>query len=140
MTPKLSGDELREVFRAFLERVTAGGPIYGFSGTGVVEGFTINDPEWRFIIDGRKSPEPGRSFAWYEDSPKAPQVHIECFTDGETLDTAFCGELHVPTAVAAGRVRFKGDVRKAIRLLPAMLLVIPLYREVRMQYVRDGFR
>jgi hypothetical protein len=135
MVPSLSQPELRAVFEAFIRQVAAGERVRYFSGSGMVQGFTIHDPAWRFVLDGREPAREGRAFGFYLDDPHAPETVTEVFVGGETLDKVFCGELHVRSALAAGIIRFEGNLPFAIRLIPAVLEVVPLYRQFRTEYV-----
>jgi hypothetical protein len=137
MNPPLSEPELREVFVGFLDEVRRRGPLRGFSGCGVVYGFTVRDPDWRCVLDAREPGTPESAFVMHVDDPSAPAVTVEAFLDGDTLDKTFCGELHVRSAVANGRVVFKGDQPWAFRLLPVLLNVVPIYRAHRAIFARQ---
>jgi hypothetical protein len=135
MVPSLSQHELRAVFEAFIREVGAGERVRYFSGSGMVQGFTIHDPAWRFVLDAREPARAGRAFGFHIDDPDAPDTVTEVFAGGETLDKVFCGELHVRSAMTAGIIRFEGDMLFAIRLIPAVLEVTPLYRQFRSEFV-----
>jgi hypothetical protein len=136
MTPSLSHDELRAVFEAFIKEVGEGERVRYFSGSGMVQGFTIHDPAWRFVLDAREPARAGRAFGYHVDDPNAPKTITEVFASGETLDKVFCGELHVRSALTAGIIRFTGDMLFAIRLIPAVLEVAPRYRQFRTDFAR----
>ncbi|HTA38484.1 MAG TPA: hypothetical protein VK760_05390, partial [Candidatus Acidoferrales bacterium] len=106
----------------------------------MVQGFTIHDPSWRFVLDAREPAREGRAFGYYIDDPEAPKTTTEVFAGGETLDKVFCGELHVRSAMTAGIIRFEGDMLFAIRLIPAVLEVAPLYRQFRTDFVAASRR
>jgi hypothetical protein len=135
MVPSLSQRELHAVFEAFMKEVSSGERVRYYSGTGMVQGFTIHDPAWRFVLDAREPARDGRAFGLYVDDPEAPETITEVYVGGETLDKVFCGELHVRSAMTAGLIRFEGDLRFAIRMIPAVLEVAPLYRQFRTEFV-----
>ena len=135
MVPSLSQPELRAVFEAFIREISAGERIRYFSGSGMVQGFTIHDPACRFVLDAREPARAGRAFGFHLDDPHAPKTTAEVFVGGETLDKVFCGELHVRSAMTAGIIRIEGDLLFAIRLIPAVLEVVPRYRQFRTDFV-----
>ena len=139
MIPSLSRPELRELFTRFMFAVQANGPIRRLSGCGIVEAFAIHDPDWRVVMDTREPGTPDKAFALHIDDPNAPEPHVEVFIGGETLDKAFCGELHVRSALAAGLIRFEGDQPWAIRLIPVLMDVVPFYRSMRAKFAQERY-
>jgi putative sterol carrier protein len=53
---------------------------------------------------------------------------------GDVLDRMFGGELNVLAALATGQIKTKGDQISAVRLLPVMFALVPLYKAFREQY------
>ena len=125
-----SAQELRDIFGGFMQKMGAaeGG---GFSSSGVILAYTVTDPDARFVIDGSVKPTPGRAFAVHIDDPAAPEPHADIFMSADTLDKLYKGELQVMAAQAEGLVKAKGDPLVAMRLLPVMFRVVPLYRAYR---------
>jgi hypothetical protein len=134
--PSLSHAELRAVFEGFVRDLQSQGSLRRYSGVGVVEAFTIHDPAWRIVIDTRVPATPAKAFDLYVDDANAPEPHAEILIGGETLDKAFCGELHVRSAIGAGLIAVTGDQALVIRLIPVMMEVVPQYRAWRSEYVR----
>jgi hypothetical protein len=132
--PRLTHPEKREVFEGFLREVQGRGHLRGFSGCGIVQGYTITDPHWRFVLDAREPATPGEGFKVYIDDPNAPQPHAEIFGSGDMLDGAFCGEIHVRTALSEKLIRVQGDQSWTIRLIPVLMSLVPHYRTWRKAY------
>jgi len=102
-----------------------------FAGSGVIIGYTLTDPALRLVMDASVTPEPGRAFAFYIDDAKAPAPAVEFFMDADTFDKVYSGEAQPMALMMTGKVKSKGDVTVAMRLLPAMGAAIPHYKAYR---------
>jgi hypothetical protein len=134
MQPRLTHPELRDVFEGFLREIQSRGHLRGFSGCGIVQGFTIHDPSWRFVLDAREPATPDKGFRISIDDPDAPKTHSEIYGSGEMLDGAFCGEIHVRSALSEKLIRMRGDQAWTIRLIPVLMSLVPQYRAWRTEY------
>lgn len=99
-----------------------------FAGSGVVIAYTLTDPDLRIVNDGTVEPKPGRAFGFYLNDPAAPAPTVEFFTDADTFHRLYRGEEQPMALVLSGKVKTKGDVTAAMRLLPAMAAASTLYK------------
>jgi hypothetical protein len=102
-----------------------------FAGSGVIMAYTLNDPAMRMVLDASVKPEPGRAFDVYVDDASAPAPAVEFFLDADTFDKLYRGEVQPMALMMTGKVKAKGDVTVAMRLLPAMASAIPHYKKYR---------
>jgi SCP-2 sterol transfer family len=102
-----------------------------FAGSGVIMAYSLTDPALRMVLDASVAPEPGRAFDVYIDDPKAPEPAVEFFLDADTYDKLYRGEVQPMALMMTGKVKAKGDVTVAMRLLPAMASAIPHYKAYR---------
>jgi putative sterol carrier protein len=102
-----------------------------FAGSGIVIAYNLHDPDVRLVLDGRKTPEPGSAYLVYVNDPAAPQPNTEFTTDADSFDKIYRGEAQAMMMLMSGKVKTKGDLTGAMRLLPAMARIIPHYREYR---------
>jgi hypothetical protein len=103
----------------------------GFSGSGMIVGYTLTDIDVRIVLDGSVTPEPGRTMGVYVNDPAAPEPKTEFLMDSDTFDKIMSGDSQPMMLLMSGKVKAKGDVPAAMRLLPAMARVIPHYKEYR---------
>lgn len=99
-----------------------------FSGSGVIIAYTLTDPSLRIVLDASVTPESGHAYDTYVDDPKAPAPAIEFFMDADTFHKVYLGEAQPMALMMSGKVKSKGDVTAAMRLLPAMGAAIPHYK------------
>jgi len=102
-----------------------------FAGSGVIMAYSLSDPALRIVLDASVKPEPGRAFAVYVDDASAPAPAVEFSLDADTFDQLYRGEAQPMALMMTGKVKAKGDVTAAMRLLPAMGAAIPHYKKYR---------
>ncbi len=86
--------------------------------------FHYTDPDGRVTVDMR-----GPELRWeLGDSPLVPD--LELFQSADVAHRFWLGDLNVPLAIASRKVVSRGDIRKALALLPAVKPAFPLYRAV----------
>jgi putative sterol carrier protein len=124
-------DELRRVFGGFLDVVREDDKTKMFGGSGVIIGYRLTDLGVVLVLDATIEQQSGRHFDYYIDDQKAPKPHVTFDMTSETLDELFSGKVHAIQALATGRVKGHGNVAAAMKLLPAMARVIPLYKAYR---------
>lgn len=110
----------------FREEAASGGKF--FAGTGVICGYELSEPALRIVLDASVKPEPGRAFAVYIDDRGAPPVHVDLIMTADTFDKLYRGEAQAMGLLMSGKVKSKGDLTAAMRLLPALGTVIPHYK------------
>lgn len=123
-------NDLRETLRGFfteLARENDG----TFSGSGVVAAFSLNDPDARLVLDGSAPAKDGAYFGVHVDDPNAPEAVVELITDADTFDKIMRGEAQVMMLMMTGKLKSKGDVTRAMALMPAMTKAVPLYKAYR---------
>ena len=126
-------NQLATTLRGFFTELAAENDAT-FSGSGVVAAFTLSDPDARVVLDGSVPPAEGRYFGVHVNDDAAPQPQVELFTDSETFDKLLRGEAQVMTLMMTGKLKSKGDVTKAMALMPAMSKAVPLYAAYRQQH------
>jgi hypothetical protein len=119
-----------EVLGGFF-RQEAAGPDQGFASSGVIIAYNLSDPSVRIVLDASNGGAPGQGFKVYVNDAAAPQPMCEFFTDADTFDKLYLGEAQPMVLMMTGKVKAKGDVTAAMRLLPAMARVIPHYKAYR---------
>lgn len=128
-----TSQDLRDVFGGFLHAVAAG-DLKGFSGSGMVLAYTVSEPNARFVLDAREPAKPGAGFKVFVDDPKAPDASVDVIVTGDVLDRMYGGELNVMAALGKGLIKSKGDQLSAVRLLPVMYRLVPMYKSFRTNY------
>jgi len=130
MSAFANSKELRDLFGGFLGKLGRH-EQKGFSGSGIIMAYTVTEPSARFVIDAR---EAGHGYALFVDDERAPKAVVDVHLTGDTLDSMFCGDLNVMTAMAQGRIKAEGDQLLAVRMLPLMFRVVPLYKAFRADF------
>lgn len=128
-----TSQDLRDVFGGFV-RAVAEGDLKGFSGSGMVLAYTVSDPAARFVLDAREPGKPGAGFKVFVDDPNAPDPSVDIIVTGDVLDRMYGGELNVMAALGQGLIKSKGDQLSAVRLLPVMFRLVPMYKTYRNDY------
>jgi len=98
------------------------------AGSGAILAYTLTDPEVRIVIDGSIEPRSGHGLDYYINDPNAPAPHVEFFMDADTFHRLHLGEVQPMALVLSGKVKTKGDVSAAMRLLPAMGAAVQMYK------------
>ncbi|MBV8435345.1 MAG: SCP2 sterol-binding domain-containing protein [Candidatus Eremiobacteraeota bacterium] len=125
-------DDLRRVFGGFLQLVAEDDKTKLFAKSGMIVGYRLTDLDNALVVlDGTIEPQPGRHFGVYIDDPNAPKPAATFDLTSESLDDLYSGKLHAVQALALGKVRGHGKVNLAMKLLPAMARIIPLYKAYR---------
>lgn len=102
-----------------------------FAGSGLVVAFDLRDPAVRIVLDGRRTPEPGRAYDVYVNDAAAPKPNVEITLDADNFDKLYRGEAQAMMLLMTGKAKASGDITAAMRLLPAVARVIPNYKEYR---------
>jgi hypothetical protein len=110
----------------FREEAATGGKF--FAGSGLINAYTLTDLDLRVVLDASVPPEPGRTFGVYVNDPSAPEPAVEFLMDSETFDKLYRGEAQPMALLMTGKVKSKGNVTAAMKLLPALGAVIPHYK------------
>lgn len=131
MPPFENVEDLRRVFGGFLELVREDDKTKLFARSGAIISYVLTDIGATIVLDGTIEPKPGRHFDYYINDPQAPSPSVTFEMTSETLDDLFSGRLHALQALATGKAKGRGNVPSALKLLPAMVRVIPLYKTYR---------
>ena len=118
-------EQLYEVLDAMFTRATAQEAIAkAFLAGNFVLCFRYKDPEGQITIDLRKAP-----ITWeFDESELKPDLTM--IQSANTAHQFWLGRLNVPRAIATRKVVSRGPVAKALKLLPAVKPVFPIYAEV----------
>jgi 2-oxoisovalerate dehydrogenase E1 component len=123
MSPFADRSELYQVLGALFQRVADEPPVArALVADGLVLRFHYTEPEGQITVDLR-----GPELRW-ELGPSELRPTLEMFQSAEVAHRFWLGELNVPLALASRKVVARGDVAKALALLPALRPVFPLYR------------
>jgi putative sterol carrier protein len=133
MTAFANPDQALEIISGFLRRESRTDDRI-FAGSGMILAYTISDLGARIVLDGRRVPKPDHAYDVYVNDPSAPEPSTEFIMDSETFDKVYRGEAQAMMLVMTGKVKTKGDVAGAMRLLPAMAKSIPHYKEYRVTH------
>lgn len=92
--------------------------------------FEITDLDIVVNVDAAQSDDEGRylRLEWSDDIDWKPVVGFKM--DSETVNRFFQGELNVPMAVLRGKLKVKGDIKKALALLPIIDPVFVFYADL----------
>ncbi|MCC6213801.1 MAG: hypothetical protein IT376_02960 [Polyangiaceae bacterium] len=133
MSPFADQGDLYRVFGALFERVSAEPAVAApLVAGGFVLRFHYTEPAGVVTVDLR-----GPALRW-ELGPSALRPDLEMFQSAEVAHRFWLGELNVPLALASRKVVARGDVTKALALLPAVRPVFPLYRALLAELGRDA--
>jgi hypothetical protein len=121
---------LKSVFGGFIAQMAASDEEQ-LGGSGVVIAYSATNPDARFVIDARETPQPGKRFAYYIDDANAPQPDVEFTASADSLDKLYRGEAQAMGLVFTRKLKVNGDMGKAMSLLPALDAAVPLYRAYR---------
>ncbi|MEW6200604.1 MAG: thiamine pyrophosphate-dependent enzyme, partial [bacterium] len=114
-----SKEEMYGIFRAALEKAFRNEDFARrLSEAGIVMQYKYFEPEGSLFIDCTQLP-----IKWALGE-KHSEPNVEFTLSGDTAHKFFMGRLSVPVAVATRSVVFKGQVTKALKLLP---VIKPLY-------------
>jgi hypothetical protein len=113
----------------FRERALSEDPV--FTQSGAIIAYTTKEPHVRIVLDASKTPKPGTFFTVYVNDANAPAPNVELFMRADTLDALLRGDMKPMELVAQGRAKAEGDLSLAMRLMPAMVRNIPIYRKFR---------
>ncbi|HUA09093.1 MAG TPA: SCP2 sterol-binding domain-containing protein [Candidatus Acidoferrales bacterium] len=101
------------------------------AGSGMVIAFTLHKPEMRIVFDAREAPVPGRAYTYTINDPNAPEPVAEFTMDAEIFDKVYSGEAQAIGLMMMGKVKTKGNVPAAMKLLPVVSRAIPKYKKYR---------
>ena len=118
-------EQLYEVLDTLFRRLSDRRPIVDalLAGRFVLR-FRYTDPEGQITIDTR-----GSELTW-ELGPSTLTPDLELFQSADVAHRFWLGELNVPMAIASRNVVSRGDITKALALLPAIKPAFPIYRQV----------
>jgi putative sterol carrier protein len=93
--------------------------------------FQLHKPDMRIVFDAREAPVPGRSYKYTINDPSAPEPVAEFTMDAEIFDKVYSGEAQAIGLMMMGKVKTKGNVPAAMKLLPVVSRAIPKYKKYR---------
>jgi hypothetical protein len=120
-----------DVLGGFFKHEAATDTTGMFAGSGVVIAYKLTDPDVRVVLDASQAPAPNAGFRVWVNDPGAPEPQVEFLLDADTFDKLYLGEAQPMVLMMTGKVKAKGDVTAAMKLLPAMARAIPHYKEYR---------
>jgi len=124
MGPFRDTEELYRVMGALFDRLAADPEIAArLGGAGLVVRFVWRDPDGEATVDLRGGVR-------YTLGPSELEPDVEMIQSAEVAHRFWLGRLNVPAAIAARRVIARGDVPKALRLLPAVRPAFAVYPRV----------
>lgn len=116
-----------ERFVAFLRAVSETEAGEHFANANVVAAFEANDIGSRIVIDTTTRPEDGAWFTIHVDDG-APPAEVTFSAPAETFDRVLRGDLEIMLAIASRKIVARGNIPRAMRLVPAFQRSLPHYR------------
>jgi len=104
------------------------------AGSGYVISFILHKPEMRIIFDGREAPREGFGYKYLLNPADPPEALAEFEMDAESFDRVYKGEAQAVTLLMTGKVKSRGNVTTALRLLPVISRAIPKYKQYRAEH------
>jgi putative sterol carrier protein len=101
------------------------------AGSGYVISFKLHNPDMHIVFDAREKPVPGCAYKYTIDAPNPPEPLAEFEMDAETFDKVYMGEAQAIGLLMTGKVKSRGNVTTAMRLLPVISRAIPRYKKYR---------
>lgn len=123
-----------EVIGGFLKLMAQGTEHQILAGSGALMAYTLTDPDLRIVVDASVEPKPGHAFDVYIDDPNAPEPHVEFFLSADTYDQLYLGEAQPMALMMTGKVKAKGNVSEAMRLMPSMARATQYYKKWRSEH------
>jgi putative sterol carrier protein len=101
------------------------------AGSGFVIAFTVHKPEMRIVFDAREKPSPGFGYKYVLNPAEHYETLAEFEMDAEIFDAVYMGEAQAVGLLMTGKVKSRGNVTTAMRLLPVISRAIPKYKKYR---------
>jgi hypothetical protein len=102
-----------------------------FAGSGIVLRYKMSDLDVTIVLDARSPATPGHAFDVYVNDPNAPAPTTDFLFDSDTFDQLYKGEVKAMSLMTGGKVKARGDLAAAMRMLPAMAHAIQRYKAYR---------
>ncbi|MHB8462606.1 MAG: SCP2 sterol-binding domain-containing protein [Vulcanimicrobiaceae bacterium] len=118
-------------FREQSARLAQSNALQIFSGSGFVVAYELTDPSLRIVLDGSVAPTAQEAFGTYINDPQAPLPDVTFSMSSEQFDGIYSGELQLLSLVTSGRAVITGNRAAGMRLLPAVIRLIPFYKRYR---------
>ncbi len=93
--------------------------------------YELTDPLLRIVLDGSMVPNASEAFGTYINDPEAPLPDVTFIMTCEQFDGIYSGELQLLSLVTSGRAVITGNRAAGMRLLPAVIRLIPFYKQYR---------
>lgn len=115
---------LQEILFGVFQRAMTTAAARGLRESAMIVAFVYRNPDVTVLMDGRSpSPDGLPLVVKFNDLTPTPDVSFELAADvGHQF---WKGKLNVPLALARGQIKAKGQIPKALKLLP---LLPPLYK------------
>ena len=104
------------------------------AGSGYVISFILHKPDMRIIFDAREAPREGFGYKYILNPADPPESLAEFEMDAENFDKVYMGEAQAVTMLMTGKVKSRGNVTTALRLLPVISHAIPKYKKYREEH------
>jgi hypothetical protein len=104
------------------------------AGSGYVISFIVHKPEMRIIFDAREPVREGFGYKYILNPVDAPEALAEFEMDADTFDKVYLGEGQAVAMLMTGKVKSRGNVTTALRLLPVISRAIPKYKKYREEH------
>ncbi|MFZ5824130.1 MAG: hypothetical protein ACOY94_07370 [Bacillota bacterium] len=120
---------MKAILEGVFERAQQTEVTRGLRQSQMIVAFIYHNPEVTVLMDGRSpAPEGEPIIVKFDDLTPAPDVSFELAADvGHQF---WKGKLNVPMALARGQIKAKGQITKALKLLPLLPPLYQAYRDV----------
>lgn len=120
-----TADEMYGVFGKLFEGVMSREDVAaGLEASELLMHFRYRAPEGSLTLDCRARP-----VAWRFGQP-CPDADVEFTLSGDTAHRFFLGRVNLPRSFALREIVFRGSAVKALKLMPVLKPVYPMYREM----------
>lgn len=121
-------DHMMAILADVFERTKETEAARGLRQIQMIVAYIYHNPEVTVLMDGRSPAPEGESITVkFNDLNPAPDVSFELSADvGHQF---WKGKLNVPIALARGQIKAKGQITKALKLLPLLPPLYQAYRE-----------
>lgn len=135
MQPFATSDEAIRIlggfFREQSERLAHSNALQIFSGSGYVVAYELTEPSLRIVLDGSIAPTALNAFGLHINDPEAPLPDVTFLFTCEQFDGIYSGQLQLLSLVTSGHAIIQGNRAAGMRLLPAVIRLIPFYKRYR---------
>lgn len=133
-----STDEMYKILGALFERVKNDAEVgKKLQAAKIAVRFRYKDPEGAATIDAKTPPAEGAGFFEYNLGAADAPVDVELINSADFAHRFWHGKENAVVAIALGKMKAKGDINKALALLPVIKPVFRMFPKVLQEMGRN---